>query len=259
MNRRLVPVLLLLVAAIALPGTTTRTKAEEGYTLRIASLAPAGSSWMKVLNAWNKTLQEKTDGKLKMRFYPGGSQGDEAHRIADELRDDGLTVEIDDREGLKPGAKYYHWERMGVPLRLEIGPRDVAAGTVMAKRRLSELDERGRPVKEKLPMEDIGISVGKVLDEFQQHLLDRALAFREANTVTVDTWDEFQEVFAGGASKFVYAHWDGTDETELAIKQETKATIRLIPLPGEGPEPEPGSCIKTGKPSAQRVLYAKNY
>jgi len=77
MNRRFVPVLLLLVAAFALPGTTTTTKAEEGYTLRIASLAPAGSSWMKILNAWNKTLQEKTDGKLKMRFYPGGSQGDE--------------------------------------------------------------------------------------------------------------------------------------------------------------------------------------
>ncbi len=77
MNRRLVPVLLLAVAALALPGTTTTTKAEEGYTLRIASLAPAGSSWMKVLNAWNQTLQEKTDGKLKMRFYPGGSQGDE--------------------------------------------------------------------------------------------------------------------------------------------------------------------------------------
>jgi len=77
MNRRLVPVLLLVVAAIALPGTTTTTKAEEGYTLRIASLAPAGSSWMKILNAWNKTLKEKTDGKLQMRFYPGGSQGDE--------------------------------------------------------------------------------------------------------------------------------------------------------------------------------------
>ena len=77
MNRRFVPILLLLVAAFALPGTTTTTKAEEGYTLRIASLAPAGSSWMKVLNAWNQTLQEKTDGKLKMRFYPGGSQGDE--------------------------------------------------------------------------------------------------------------------------------------------------------------------------------------
>ena len=77
MKLRFVPILLLLVAAIALPGTTTHTKAEEGYTLRIASLAPAGSSWMKILNAWNKTLKEKTRGKLKMRFYPGGSQGDE--------------------------------------------------------------------------------------------------------------------------------------------------------------------------------------
>ncbi|MBT8481569.1 MAG: TRAP transporter substrate-binding protein DctP, partial [Myxococcales bacterium] len=77
MKRRFVPVFLLLVAAFALPGTSTPTRAEESHTLRIASLAPAGSSWMKILNAWNKTLQEKTDGKLKMRFYPGGSQGDE--------------------------------------------------------------------------------------------------------------------------------------------------------------------------------------
>jgi len=77
MSRRLVLVLPFVVAAFALPGTTTTTKAEEAYTLRIASLAPAGSSWMKILNAWNKTLQERTDGKLKMRFYPGGSQGDE--------------------------------------------------------------------------------------------------------------------------------------------------------------------------------------
>jgi len=77
MKLRFVPVLLLLVAAFALPGTTSQTRAEEGYTLRIASLAPAGSSWMKVLNAWNKTLIDKTGGRLKMRFYPGGSQGDE--------------------------------------------------------------------------------------------------------------------------------------------------------------------------------------
>jgi len=77
MKRRFVPVLLLLVAALLLPGTSTPTKAEEGYTLRIASLVPEGSSWMKVLNAWNKTLKERTDGKLKLRFYPGGSQGDE--------------------------------------------------------------------------------------------------------------------------------------------------------------------------------------
>ena len=77
MKRRFVPILMLLVAAFSLPGTAMPSKAEEGYTLRIASLAPAGSSWMKILNAWNKTLQGKTDGKLKMRFYPGGSQGDE--------------------------------------------------------------------------------------------------------------------------------------------------------------------------------------
>jgi TRAP-type C4-dicarboxylate transport system substrate-binding protein len=77
MKRRFVPVLLLVVAALALPGTTTSSKAEEGYTLRIATLVPSGSSWMKVLNAWNKTLKERTDGKLKLRFYPGGSQGDE--------------------------------------------------------------------------------------------------------------------------------------------------------------------------------------
>ncbi len=77
MNRRFVPVWLLLVAAFALPGTTTTSKAEASYTFRIASLAPAGSSWMKILNAWNKTLQDETDGKVKLRFYPGGSQGDE--------------------------------------------------------------------------------------------------------------------------------------------------------------------------------------
>ena len=82
---------------------------------------------------------------------------------------------------------------------------------------------------------------------------------RQANTHTVDRWDDFVAHFEDGKSSFVYAHWDGTDETELAIKEATKATLRCIPLPGEGPEPEPGVCVKTGKPSAQRVLFAKNY
>ena len=182
-----------------------------------------------------------------------------ANKIAAELREDGLTVELDDREGMKPGAKYYEWERKGVPLRLEIGPRDLESGTVMAKRRISDLDERGRAKKESLPMEDIGVHVGRVLDEFQDFLYQRALALREENTITVDTWEEFEAVFADGASKFVYAHWDGTDETEDAIKAATKATIRCIPLEGEGPAAEPGQCIKTGAPSAQRVLFAKNY
>jgi prolyl-tRNA synthetase len=87
----------------------------------------------------------------------------------------------------------------------------------------------------------------------------QAKARREANTLVVDTWKEFEEVFAEQSSKFVWAHWDGTSETESAIKDSTKATIRCIALPGEGPAPEAGQCIKTGKPSRQRVLFAKNY
>ena len=182
-----------------------------------------------------------------------------ADRIAATLREDGLSVKVDDREGLKPGAKYYEWERKGVPVRLEIGPRDLESKSVMAKVRIAELDERGRPEKVSLPMEGISASVGKLLDDFQQKLFDDALARREANTITVDTWDDFTAAFADGQSKFVWAHWDGTGETEKAIKEATKATIRCIPLDGEGPAAEAGACVKTGAPSAQRVLFAKNY
>ena len=182
-----------------------------------------------------------------------------AERVAAELRDDGLSVKVDDREGMKPGAKYYEWERKGVPLRLEIGPRDLESQSVMAKLRISELDERGRPQKQSLPMDGLSITIGKLLDDFQAKLFEDALARREANTLSVDTFDEFTEVFADGQSKFVWAHWDGTDETENAIKDATKATIRCLPLEGEGPDPETGVCIKTGAPSAQRVLFAKNY
>ncbi|MBW2404947.1 MAG: TRAP transporter substrate-binding protein DctP [Deltaproteobacteria bacterium] len=114
MNRRLVPVLLLVAAAIALPGTTTTTKAEEGYTLRIASLAPAGSSWMKVLNAWNKTLKDKTDGKLQLRFYPGGSQGDERDFVR-KMRVGQLDGGVVTMEGMfdKEGFKLVGWGDAG--------------------------------------------------------------------------------------------------------------------------------------------------
>ena len=187
-----------------------------------------------------------------------------ADQLAALLREDGLTVEVDDRDDLRPGAKYFEWERKGVPIRLELGPRDLASETVMAKLRLAERDERGRPVKVKLPMADLGVHVGKMLDDFQAALFDRALALREANTVHIDTWDEFREVFSGdGPSKFVYAHWDGTAETEAAIKAETKASIRAIPYDEDRPEgsdgAEPGRCVKTGAPSACRVLFAKAY
>lgn len=184
---------------------------------------------------------------------------DKADELARGLREDGLTVELDDREGMKPGAKYYEWERKGVPLRLEVGPRDLESGTVMAKRRISELDERGRAKKETLPMQDLGVHVGKILDEFQTFLYERAKTALEENTSTVDSWDDFEAAFADGKSSFVWAHWDGTTETELAIKEKTKATIRCLALPGQGPAPEAGKCVLTGAPSEQRVLFAKNY
>ena len=182
-----------------------------------------------------------------------------ARKIAGELADDGLTVKVDDREGIKPGAKYYEWERKGVPVRIEIGPRDIEAGTVMVKRRVAPRGPDGKPMKETLSMQDLGLSVGKVLDEMQKSLFESAKARQAENTVSIDTWQDFEAVFADGQSKFVWAHWDGTTETELAIKEATKATIRCLPLPGQGPAPETGRCIKSGKPSTQRVLFAKNY
>ena len=182
-----------------------------------------------------------------------------AGRIAEDLRDDGLSVKVDDRDGIKPGAKYYDWERKGVPLRIELGPRDLDARTVVAKRRIAPAGPDGRAQKETLAMEGLGVAIGKTLDEFQSFLFARAMAFREANTISVDSWSDFEAVFADQGSKFVWAHWDGTTETELAIKDATKATIRCIPLEGQGPPPEPGKCVRSGKPSARRVLFARNY
>ena len=182
-----------------------------------------------------------------------------AQKLAKELRDDGLAVKVDDRENVRPGEKYYEWERKGVPVRVELGPRDLQSQTVMIKRRIAPLEPNGKPKKETLPMQDLGVSLGKVLDEFQTMLFRRALEFREKNTVSIDSWKDFTDVFADQGSKFVHAHWDGTTATELAIKEATKATIRCIPLYDQGAAPQPGTCIKTGAPSRQRVLFAKNY
>jgi len=182
-----------------------------------------------------------------------------ARRIAAELSDDGLTVRVDDREGMKPGAKYYEWERKGVPLRIELGPRDIAENAVMVKRRVAPLDANGKAVKEKLSMTDLGLSVGRILDEFQSFLLTSAEKRMREGTVHVDSWKDFTDAFDGTKSQFVYAHWDGTTETELAIKEATKATIRCLPYAEDGPAAEPGRCVKSGKPSARSVLFAKNY
>ncbi len=173
-------------------------------------------------------------------------------KLADEIRAAGVALEVDDREGKRPGEKYYEWERKGVPIRIELGPRDIASGEAMTKLRVAEN-------KEKMAIDSLATDLPGVLDGFQNMLLERARAFREDNTVSVDTWDDFVDVFKDGTSKFVWAHWDATRETEAAIKEETKVTIRCIPLEGQGPAAEPGKCIKTGAPSGQRVLFAKAY
>ena len=110
-----------------------------------------------------------------------------------------------------------------------------------------------------MAIDSLAADLPGVLEGFQNMLFERAREFREENTVSVDTWDDLVDVFKDGSSKFVWAHWDGTQETEAAIKEETKVTIRCIPLEGQGPAAEPGTCIKTGAPSKQRVLFAKAY
>lgn len=164
---------------------------------------------------------------------------------------DFLHVEIDDRD-MRPGAKFYHWERRGVPMRIELGPKDLDKGQVCVKMRVGG-------GKEFIPEAEFLGGVRERLDTYQAMLLDTARERMTASTIELDTWDEFVEAFAADKSTFAWCHWDGTAETEAAIKAETKVTIRCLPLPGQGPAPEPGKCIKTGKPSAGRVLMAKSY
>lgn len=174
------------------------------------------------------------------------------NKLAADIRGQGLAVELDDRDGKRPGEKFYEWERKGVPMRIELGPRDIASGSAVTKLRIGS-DKVSRPLA------TLAADLPGVMDEFQIFLFERAKQLRAENTITVDTWKDFLDVFEAGSSKFVWAHWDGTRETEAAIKEETKVTIRCLPLPGQGPDPEPGLCIKTGAPSVRRVLFAKSY
>ncbi len=164
------------------------------------------------------------------------------------LEDKGISVKYDDRETHKPGWKFTEYEFKGVPIRVIIGPRDVEQGTV-------EIARRDTMEKEVLQLRDLENKVIHLLDQIQKNLFDRALSFRESNTYRVDSWQEFKQVLetTGG---FISAHWDGTPETEEKIKEETKATIRVIPL--NNPREE-GTCVYSGKPSSQRVLFARAY
>lgn len=167
----------------------------------------------------------------------------------------GLEVELDLRDD-RPGAKHFHWEQRGVPVRLEIGPRDVAGNTCIMKRRDAGKD------KISLSLDGAAAQLPAIMDDMQQKLYERAVAFRNAHIVVADSYDDFKKKLEdGGIGNFVLAHWDGTPETEKKIKDETKATIRCIPFPGQGlpGEGEAGQCVLTGKPSTGRVIFAKAY
>ena len=171
-----------------------------------------------------------------------------ATAIATDLRSKGVRVKIDTDDQNRPGYKFAEYEKLGIPVRLGLGARDLENGTIEVAR---------RDTKEKASVDITTITdhIVKLLDDIQANMLERARAYRDEHITPVDTWDEFVRLLEekGG---FLSAHWDGTGETEELIKTETKATIRCIPL--NNPQ-EAGTCIKTGKPSTQRVLFARAY
>ena len=169
--------------------------------------------------------------------------------IKAELEALGHSVKIDDRDTLRPGFKFAEWEVKGVPVRIAMGARDLAAGT-------AEVARRDTLSKETVPVEGIGKYVDGLLKDIQQNIYDKALAFRDGHIRKCDDWEEFKtEIQKGG---FLLCHWDGTAETEQAIKDETKATIRCIPVDSVVCEEE-GRDIYSGKPSHQRVVFAIAY
>jgi prolyl-tRNA synthetase len=174
--------------------------------------------------------------------------GARAEILKKRLENKGLSVKFDGVDTQKPGWKFAEYELKGVPVRLAMGPRDLENNTV-------EVARRDTLEKKVVPFDEIEAYVVHLLDDIQQNIYNRALHFREKNTYHVNSWDEFREVMEtkGG---FAYAHWDGTPETEARIKEETKATIRCIPMENNHEE---GKCIYSGKPSKQRVLFAVAY
>lgn len=167
--------------------------------------------------------------------------------IISELQSKGISVKFDDDDKYKPGYKFAEYELRGVPVRLGIGMRDLENGTI-------EVVRRDTLSKESRSIEGIANHIKDLLDEIQANIYQKALKFRDENTFKVDSWEDFKiQIEKGG---FILAHWDGTSETEEAIKAETKATIRCIPFSAEKEE---GKDIFSGKPSAQRVLFARAY
>ena len=185
-------------------------------------------------------------------IYRGEEQLEEINSVVNglikELRAQGVRVKYDNRDTQKPGWKFNQYELQGVPVRIAVGPKDIANGTF-------EVARRDTLTKEIVAKEAIVATVTALMDTIQNNLYQKALDYRAGHTTTVNSYDEFKKVLEekGG---FVAAHWDGTIATEEKIKNETKATIRCIPLDNDN---QPGTCIVTGQPSVRKVLFAKAY
>ncbi len=185
-------------------------------------------------------------------IYKNAEQLEQINAFVDPLKKSlqakGISVKYDNRDTHKPGWKFAEYELKGVPVRVAIGPRDMENGTVEVARR----DTKEKAVYQIM---DLDVKIDHLLSQIQDNIYKKALTFRDENTFRADSWDEFNKILdeKGG---FIYAHWDGTSETELKIKEMTKATIRCIPLNNKQ---ESGKCILTGNPSTQRVLFARAY
>jgi len=184
-------------------------------------------------------------------IYKGQEQMDEivakCKEIESELRGAGIRVKLDADDSKRSGWKFAEYELKGVPLRLAIGPRDLEKNSC-------ELARRDTRTKSFEPLDGIVENIKTLLDTIQSDLFTSASDRLTSNTVEVDNWDDFKKAIKN--SQFVMAHWDGTSETEDLISKETKASIRCLPFDGDLTQ---GSCIKTGNPSARRVLFAKAY
>ena len=185
-------------------------------------------------------------------IYKGHEQLQSISSVADKIKKEltkaGISVKYDDRDNFKPGYKFNDYELKGVPLRIAIGPRDI-------EKKVVELARRDTLEKKIIPLEGLVDHIQIVLNEIQNNLFTKALNFREEHITEVDNFDEFKSVLSSKGG-FLSAHWDGTPETEEAIKKQTKATIRCIPLTEIQRE---GKCVYSGKPSFKRVLFAKAY
>ena len=185
-------------------------------------------------------------------IYKNGEQLAEisvkVEEIMAKLRKRGISVKYDNRDSQRPGWKFAEYELKGVPVRLAIGPRDLENGSI-------EVARRDTLEKSTQQIENIDQVVEDLLEAIQKNIYDKAFLFRAENTTKVDSYEEFKELLTTKPGFFL-AHWDGTTETELLIKEETKATLRCIPFEGDGEE---GFCMVTGKPSRQRVIFALAY